>query len=290
MHNRQRTLAGYLFIIPQLIGLIVFSLFPVVYALVLSFTKWDGFGAKTFVGFSNYLKQFENPDFWMAMKNTVYYMVLVIPASIVLALLLAVALNKVKGKEIYRIFYFMPVVTSSVSIGVIWMWILNGDFGILNVLLSHIGIEGPKWLTDTHWVIPAIAILSIWWGLGNNMVIFLAGLQGISRSYYEAAEIDGASRFRKFWHITLPLLSPTTFFIAIMSIIGSFQVFDQAFVMTNGGPAKSSYTLVYHIYQQGFIDFKMGESAASAMILFVIILLFTLIQFKMSKRWVHYAE
>ncbi|KWX74436.1 sugar ABC transporter permease [Paenibacillus riograndensis] len=290
MQNRQRTLAGYLFISPQLIGLLVFSLFPVVYALVLSFMNWDGFGARTFVGVSNFVSQFHNPDFWIAMRNTVYYMILVIPASISLSLLLAVGLNKVSGKELYRVFYFMPVVTSSVSIGVIWMWILNGDFGILNQLLSHIGINGPDWLTDTNWVIPSIAMLSIWWGLGNNMVIFLAGLQGISRSYYEAAEIDGASRFKQFLNITLPLLSPTTFFIAIMTVIGSFQVFDQAFVMTNGGPAKASYTLVYHIYQQGFIDFKMGQSAASAMILFVIILIFTLIQFKMSKRWVHYGE
>ncbi|MCP3793996.1 carbohydrate ABC transporter permease [Paenibacillus sp. CH40] len=290
MRNRQRTLAGYLFVSPQLIGLLVFSLLPVVYALVLSFMNWDGFGARTFVGFENFANQFNNPDFWIAMKNTVYYMIFVIPSSIFLSLFLAVGLNKVRGKELYRVFYFMPVVTSSVSIGVIWMWILNGDFGVLNLLLSHIGINGPDWLTDTHWVIPSIAMLSIWWGLGNNMVIFLAGLQGISRSYYEAAEIDGASRFKQFLNITLPLLSPTTFFIAIMSLIGSFQVFDQAFVMTNGGPAKASYTLVYHIYQQGFIDFKMGQSAASAMILFVIILIFTLIQFKMSKRWVHYGE
>lgn len=290
MRNRQRTLAGYLFVSPQLIGLLVFSLLPVVYALVLSFMNWDGFGARTFVGFENFVNQFNNPDFWIAMKNTVYYMIFVIPSSIFLSLFLAVGLNKVRGKELYRVFYFMPVVTSSVSIGVIWMWILNGDFGVLNLLLSYIGINGPDWLTDTHWVIPSIAMLSIWWGLGNNMVIFLAGLQGISRSYYEAAEIDGASRFKQFLNITLPLLSPTTFFIAIMSVIGSFQVFDQAFVMTNGGPAKASYTLVYHIYQQGFIDFKMGQSAASAMILFVIILIFTLIQFKMSKRWVHYGE
>ncbi|MFB5678058.1 carbohydrate ABC transporter permease [Paenibacillus terreus] len=290
MRNRQRTLAGYLFISPQLIGLLIFSLFPVVYAFVLSFMNWDGFGARTFVGVANFMYQFHNPDFWIAIKNTVYYMVLVIPSSIILSLLIAVGLNKVRGKELYRVFYFMPVVTSSVSIGVIWMWILNGDFGILNLLLSYIGINGPDWLTDTNWVIPSIAMLSIWSGLGNNMVIFLAGLQGISRSYYEAAEIDGASRFKQFLNITLPLLSPTTFFIAIMSVIGSFQVFDQAFVMTNGGPAKASYTLVYHIYQEGFIDFKMGQSAASAMILFVIILIFTLIQFKMSKRWVHYGE
>lgn len=286
----RNALWGYFFIAPQLLGLLAFSLIPLLFALVLSFMKWDGFGEQSFIGFANFSSQFHNPDFWKALVNTVYYTILVIPGSILISLLLALALNKVKGKEIYRLIYFMPVVTSSVSIGVIWMWILNGDFGILNQLLSYIGIEGPKWLTNTKWVMPSIAMLSIWWGLGHNMVIFLAGLQGISQSYYEAAEIDGASKWQKFWHITLPLLSPTTFFITIMAIISSFQVFDQAFVMTNGGPAKASYTLVYHIYDQAFIDFQMGESAAAAMIMFAIILVFTLIQFKFSQRWVHYED
>lgn len=286
----RNALWGYFFIAPQLLGLLAFSLIPLLFAFVLSFMKWDGFGEQSFIGFANFSSQFHNPDFWKALVNTVYYTILVIPGSILISLLLALALNKVKGKEIYRLIYFMPVVTSSVSIGVIWMWILNGDFGILNQLLSYIGIEGPKWLTNTKWVMPSIAMLSIWWGLGHNMVIFLAGLQGISQSYYEAAEIDGASKWQKFWHITLPLLSPTTFFITIMAIISSFQVFDQAFVMTNGGPAKASYTLVYHIYDQAFIDFQMGESAAAAMILFAIILVFTLIQFKFSQRWVHYED
>lgn len=290
MLHRQNNLWGLLFIGPQLLGLLAFSLIPVLYAFWLSFTSWNGFGETTFVGFSNYTEQFSNPDFWKAMVNTLYYMILVVPIGIVLSMLLAVALNKVKGKEVYRVFFFMPVVTSSVSVGVIFMWILNGDFGILNQLLGNIGITGPNWLTDTKWVIPSIALLSIWWGLGYNMVIFLAGLQGIPKSYFEAAEIDGANSFQKFRHITLPLLTPTTFFVTIMTIISSFQVFDQAFVMTNGGPAKASYTIVFHIYDQAFVDFTMGKSSAAAMILFVIILLFTLIQFKTSKRWVHYGE
>ena len=289
MRGRQN-LWGYAFLAPQLIGLILFSLIPVLFTLTLSFMKWDGFGAKDFIGLANYIDQFQDPDFWKALGNTVYYTILVIPASIALSLSVAVALNKIKGKNFYRLFYFMPVVTSSVSIGVIWMWILNGDFGILNQILANFGIQGPMWLTDTNWVMPSIAILSIWWGLGHNMVIFLAGLQGISKSYYEAAEIDGATKWQKLRHITLPLLSPTTFFIAIMAVISSFQVFDQAYVMTSGGPAKSSYTFVYHIYEAAFVDFKMGISSAAAMVLFVIILVFTLIQFKMSKRWVHYED
>ncbi|MCM3215934.1 sugar ABC transporter permease [Niallia taxi] len=289
MRGRQN-LWGYAFLAPQLIGLILFSLIPVLFTLTLSFMKWDGFGAKEFIGLANYIDQFQDPDFWKALGNTAYYTILVIPASIALSLSVAVALNKIKGKNFYRLFYFMPVVTSSVSIGVIWMWILNGDFGILNQVLANFGIQGPMWLTDTNWVMPSIAILSIWWGLGHNMVIFLAGLQGISKSYYEAAEIDGATKWQKLRHITLPLLSPTTFFIAIMAVISSFQVFDQAYVMTSGGPAKSSYTFVYHIYEAAFVDFKMGISSAAAMVLFVIILVFTLIQFKMSKRWVHYED
>jgi multiple sugar transport system permease protein len=290
MLQKRNNLWGLFFICPQIIGLIVFAIIPLLYALVLSFMKWDGFGERTFVGFSNFTSQFYNPDFWKALVNTVYYMILTIPIGIAIALILATALNKVVGKEFYRIFFFMPVVTSSVSVGVIWMWILNGDFGILNQLLSYIGITGPHWLTDTKWVMPSIALLSIWWGLGYNMVIFLAGLQGISKSYYEAAEIDGASVLQKFRFITLPLLTPTTFFVTIMSVISSFQVFDQAFVMTNGGPAKASYTLVFHIYDQAFIDFTFGKSSAAAMILFVMILVFTLLQFRFQKRWVHYGD
>ncbi|MGN7942065.1 carbohydrate ABC transporter permease [Virgibacillus sp. 6R] len=290
MARNKANLWGYLFITPQLVGLLFFSLIPLLYAFYLSFTEWSGFGGTTFIGITNYIEQMNNPDFWKAMVNTIYYMVLVVPLGIAIALVLAVALNKVKGKEIYRVFFFMPVVTSSVSVGVIFMWILNGDFGILNELLSYVGITGPHWLTDPRWVIPSIALLSIWWGLGYNMVIFLAGLQGISKSYYEAAEIDGANALQKFRHITLPLLTPTTFFVTIMTIISSFQVFDQAFVMTNGGPAKASYTIVFHIYDQAFVDFTMGKSASAAMILFVIILILTLIQFKLQKRWVFYGE
>ncbi|CAM3395915.1 carbohydrate ABC transporter permease [Marinicrinis lubricantis] len=290
MQHKKNMLWALFFIGPQLIGLLAFSLFPLGFALMLSFMQWDGFGSKSFVGFDNFVYQLGDPDFWKAMMNTAYYSLLTIPTSIALGLMLALALNRIIGKEFYRVIFFMPVVTSSVSIGVIWMWIFNGDFGILNQLLSYVGIDGPHWLTDRKWVIPSIAILSVWWGLGYNMVIFLAGLQGIPKSYYEAAEMDGASKVQRFWHITLPLLSPTTFFLTIMAVIGSFQVFDQAYVMTGGGPAKASYTLVYHIYEQAFVDFTMGRSSVAAVILFVIIMIFTLIQFKFSRRWVHYED
>lgn len=288
--DRNRKKWGYIFIAPQLLGLLAFSLIPLVSALVLSFMQWDGFGTREFVGIQNYIEQFSHPHFRTALINTAYYSILVIPLGITIALLVALALNNIRGKEIYRVFYFMPVVTSAVSIGVIWMWLLNGDFGLINQLLAYVGIDGPQWLVNRNLVLPSIAGLSIWWGLGTNMVIFLAGLQGISKSYYEAAEIDGANAFQKFKHITLPLLSPTTFFLSIMAVISSFQVFDQAYVMTSGGPARASYTMVYHVYEMAFQRFEFGASAASAMVLFSIILLFTLVQFSYARKWVHYED
>ncbi|TSB46498.1 carbohydrate ABC transporter permease [Alkalicoccobacillus porphyridii] len=290
MNDSKRKWWGYFFIAPQLIGMLAFSVLPLGFAFGLSFMRWDGFGEREFIGLANYIGQFRDDNFITALVNTAYYSILVIPVGIALALLVALALNKVKGKTVYRVFFFMPVVTSSVSIGVIWMWLLNGDIGLINQLLAMVGIDGPNWLTDRNLVLPSIAGLSIWWGLGTNMVIFLAGLQGISRSYYEAADIDGATAIQKFRHITFPLLSPTTFFVAIMSVIGSFQVFDQAYVMTQGGPGKASYTLVYHIYEQAFGRSAFGPSTASAMVLFTIILIFTLIQFSVSRRWVHYED
>ncbi|PTM56653.1 carbohydrate ABC transporter permease [Desmospora activa] len=288
MHHKYRKWWAYAFIAPTMITLLMFWLIPLGFALILSLMHWDGFGEKTFVGLDNFIYLFQDPVFQRAVVNTVYYTVLTIPTNIIIALLLALALNKIPGKDVYRVFYFMPVVTSAVSVGVIWIWILNGDFGILNSVLSTVGIAGPNWLADDRWVIPAIAIVGVWWGLGFNVVIFLAGLQGISRSYYEAAEMDGATTMQKFFHITLPLLSPTTFFVAVMAVISSFQVFDQVFVMTQGGPGKASHVVVLHMYEMAFQKGQFGVSTATAVVLFMSILLFTIIQFKLSKRWVHY--
>jgi multiple sugar transport system permease protein len=290
MNNRRAdSLWGYFFIFPQMIGLILFSFIPLVSAFVLSMMKWDGFGSKTFIGFDNFLYQFQDEEFRIALINTIYYTILVVPGGIMLALLVAIGLNKVRGKILYRLFYFAPGVTSSVAVAIVFMWLFNADFGIINSYIKQwFGVEGPRWLTDTNYVMPTIAILSIWMGLGFNMVIFLAGLQGISSTYYEAAQIDGASKWQQLKHITIPLLSPTTFFVTIMSIIGSFQVFDQSFVMTSGGPAKASYTMVYHVYELAFVDFSFGRSTSAAVILFLIILSLTLLQMYASRRWVHY--
>ena len=276
---------------PQLVGGLVFALFPLCFSFYLSLTNWDGFGEKQLVGFENFTRQFQNPDFATALANTVWYTLLTVPVGIFVSLLVALALNKIRGKTIYRVIYYMPVVTSSIAVATVWLWILNADFGLFNLALNRLfGVSGPKWLIDRNLVIPSLALVNIWWTLGSNMILLLAGLQNIPSTYYEAAEIDGAGSFHKAIHITLPLLSPTTFFCLIMSTIRSFQVFDLSFIMTGGGPSKASYTLVYHIYREAFVEFSFGKSSATAVILFAIIFALTMFQSWISKHWVHYES
>lgn len=287
--SRADALWGYFFIGPQLLGLLAFSLFPLIYAFVLSFMKWDGLGARQFVGLANFRSQLGDQEFRDALVHTVYYTALAVPGSVIISLLVALCVNNVKGKAIYRVIFFLPTITSSVAVSMLWLWLLNGDYGLINVYLHDwFGLNPPNWLVSSTWVIPAIALVAVWAGLGFNMVIFLAGLQGIPAVYLEAAQIDGASKLRQFWNITLPLLSPTTFFVTIISIIASFQVFDLIFVMTNGGPGTESSTMVFHIYELAFVNFTFGKSAAEAVILFAVILAITLFQFWGQRRWVHY--
>jgi multiple sugar transport system permease protein len=252
--------------------------------------EWDGLGEASFVGLSNYTTELGSSDFRNALTNTVYYTVMVVPTSVVLSLMAALALNKLRLKNFFRVIYFAPVVTSAVAAGVVWLWVYNPDFGLINTYLqTWFGIKGPQWLLDPKWVMPSIAIMSIWLAMGFYIVIFLAGLQGIPATYIEAAKIDGANRFQRFWYITLPLLSPTTFFVFIIAIINSFQVFDQAFILTfDGGPANSAVTMVYYLRELAFVDFVYGRSAAVAVVLFAIILGLTLLQFRVQRRWVHY--
>ncbi len=283
------SLWGYAFLLPQLVGLVVFALIPLVSVFALSLTQWDGLSPIQFVGIENFVDQLADADFHTALVNTIYYTALVVPGGIILSLLVALGVNKVRGKEIYRVIYFMPVIASSVSVSIVWLWLLNSDFGLVNTTLHQwFGIKGPQWLTDSRLVIPSISIVSIWWGLGYNMVIFLSGLQSVPATYMEAAQIDGANRFQVFWRITLPLLSPTLFFVTVVSIINSFQVFDQTYVMTSGGPGRASYTLVYHLYNLAFQKFTFGPASAAAVLLFFIILVLTAIQFALQRRWVYY--
>lgn len=277
------------FLFPQVLGLFLFALIPMIGVFALSLTDWDGFGEISFVGVSNYVAQFQSRELFVALRNTLVYTAIVVPGGVILALLVAMGVNQVRGKTFYRVFFFMPYVTSAVAVSVIWLFILNEDIGLINVYLERFfGLAGLGWLTNPVLVMPSISIVSIWQGLGFNMVILLAGLQTIPNEYREAASVDGAGRFRQFVSITLPLLSPTLFFVVIVSIINSFQVFDQAFVLTQGGPGLASHTLVYHLYELAFVDFTFGASSAAAVILFAIILTITLIQFRIQNRWVHY--
>ena len=291
--NRTTTdnLWALVFIGPQVIGLLAFSALPLAAALYLSLTNWDGFGNQTFVGLNNFVEQLRSPDLHIALWNTFLYTLISVPGGLILALLVAMGLSNIPFKTVYRVLYFMPVVTSSVAVSVVWLYLLNNDFGIINTnVKAWTGVELPNWLVDSHWVMPSIAFMGIWQGLGYSMVIFLAGLANIPASVREAAMIDGANKFQIFRNVTLPLLSPTTFFLTITALIASFQVFDQAFVMTGGGPGKASYTMVFHVYQLAFVDFTFGKSAAAAMILFAIILAITIFQLYAQKRWVHYED
>ena len=287
--KRMDVVWGYLFLLPQLIGLQVFSLIPLLSVFYLSMTSWDGLGPITFVGLQNFLDQIKSDDLHIALLNTLYYTIIAVPGGLIFALLIALGLNNVRGKTVYRVLYFMPFITGSVAVGVIWSFLLNSDFGLINsVLRAWFHSSGVGWLTDSRFVIPSIALVGIWQGLGFNMIIFLAGLQGIPVSYSEAARIDGANKLQLFFRVTLPMLTPTIFFTTVISILSSFQVFDLTFILTGGGPGKDSYTMVYHIYHLGFETSTFGPASAAAVILFVILLAITAIQFRLQRQWVNY--
>jgi len=280
---------GLAFVGPLIFGLVVFTYGPVLVAFYLSFNKGDYLSPLVWTGLGNYARAYHDPIFWKSLVNTSYYVAVTAPVGIILSLLLALAMNqKLRGVVFYRGIFFLPTITSSVAISVMFMWMYNPEFGIINTLLERVGINGPGWLGTTEWAMPAIIIMSVWRGLGYNMLLFLAGLQGIPEEFYEAAEIDGAGSIRRFWHITFPLLSPTTFMIAILSVIGGFQVFEYSYVMTRGGPLYSTMTLVLLVYQRAFETFEVGYASALAYILFGIILVLTMIQFKGQSRWVFY--
>ncbi|GII62510.1 sugar ABC transporter permease [Sphaerisporangium krabiense] len=278
-----------LFLAPQVAFLLVFLVVPLGYAVYLSLVQWDGFGPKTFVGLGNFTAQLTDADFLRAVWNTAKLALITVPVGLVLAVLIAAGLAGIKGSGFYRVLYFMPVVTSSVAVALIWQVILaDDDNGVLNSTLRRLGLDGPDWLGDPGWVIVAIAIVTIWSSLGLNVVIFLAGLQTIPPQIVEAARIDGASSARIFRSITLPMLSPTIFFSTVVAVISSFQAFDQIYVLVNPAHNEGARTIVYQVYKLGFKDFQFGMSSAAALILLVLTLLVTLVQFAAQKRFVHY--
>lgn len=294
--NRRRELiAALCFLLPNLIGFLIFMAGPLLASLGISLLEWNLLNPPTWLGLENYYHLVQDEDFWLSLRATFYYMAGSVPLSIVSALLLALALNqKIRGIAIYRTIYFIPVVSSMIAVALMWRWMYNPTSGILNYMLDwlfttlHLPLTPPDWLQSRVWAMPAIILMSVWKGLGYNMVLFLAGLQGIPAHLYEAAEIDGATSWYKFRHITLPLLTPTTFFIVIISLIGSFQIFEQAYIMTQGGPARSTVTTVYYIYENGFQWYQMGYASAVAWVLFALILLVTVVQWRYQDRWVFY--
>jgi ABC-type sugar transport systems, permease components len=285
---------AYLFIAPLMLGTIVFSIWPIVQSMYISLTKWDGFSMAEFVGFDNYIHAFYDSQMWRELFNTCYLAAGTIPTTIILSLLVACLLNsKIKGLAAYRTIYFLPNVTMVVAVAIVWRWIMNSKYGIATELYHQLGIQPVDWLGDPRMVLPAIIFVTVWGGIGYNAIILLSGLQGIPTYIYEAAEVDGASEFVKFFKITLPMISPTMFFVLIMLIINSFKSFDLIFMFAGAtnpqGPILDSVrTMVYGIYEKGFLFYNMGYASTEAVILFVIILAITIIQLQVQKRWVNY--
>ena len=275
---------------PALMSIFVFFFLPVIAALVISFTDLDIYSLgdlskSRFVGFSNYLRLFQDPLFWTALQNTFYFVLVAGPLSIGISLSAALLLNSklIRFKSLFRLSYFMPVVTTLVAVAIVWRFIYHPKFGILNFLLNFLGINPIDWLGDPIWAMPAIILMSVWKNFGYNMIIFIAGLQNIPEHLYEAAVIEGANRWQQFKSITLPMLAPTTLFVSIITMIGFFQLFAEPYVMTQGGPLNRTLSIVLYMYQEGFRWWNMGYSAAIAFVLFFIILLGTLLQFKIQQ-------
>ena len=285
-------IAGYLFIAPVTIGLVIFYVFPFLQNFWFSFNDVNKFNVAVFNGIENYKQLFQEPDLLLALKNTFLYAIVTVPIGLILSLILASLLNsKIKGKGIYRTVYFLPSVTMAAAVALVWKLIFNGDYGILNSFLSKIGIEGQSWLTNLHTALFCVMVVSIWGSVGYNMIILLAGMQGVSKSYYEAAEIDGASPMQRFFKITVPLVSPTIFFVSITGLIGAFQVFDSIYMMIDPdkNPAFNAVKTVNVLfYQNAFMYGYKGYAAAISIFMFVIIMLITAVQLWGQKKWVNY--
>jgi multiple sugar transport system permease protein len=278
-----------LFLAPTLIGLAILSAGPVLATLAISLTKWDLLQAPQLVGFDNFVQLASDDRFLKALRNTAFYTVVSVPLGMLISLFLALALNQtIRGIAWIRTAYFLPVVTSTIAIALVWQWIYSPDSGLLNQFTGLFGIPPQKWLSNATLAMPSIVAMSVWQGLGTNIIIFLAGLQAIPTDLLDAASVDGAGRWGRFRNVVLPLLTPSIFFTGILSLIGSFQVFDQVFVLSRPRPTEATITVVYFIYENGFKFFKMGYATAASWILFLIVAVLTAIYFRSQNRWVHY--
>jgi multiple sugar transport system permease protein len=289
MSSKANRMWGYIMASPWFAGFALLTIGPIIASAYFSLTKYSVLQPPEWVGAANYVRMFsEDYRFRMALVNTMYYTVLQVPLSIALSLTVAILLNQgMPGENIFRTIYYMPSVVSGVAMSMLWLWLLDPNLGLVNVVLGWFGLKGPLWLQDPAWSKPALILMSLW-GIGPQMVIFLAGLQGVPQEMYEAAEVDGAGWLRKIRNITVPLITPTIFFNLVMGMIGSFQVFTSAYIMTSGGPVNSTLFYVLYLYQNAFRFFEMGYASALAWVLFFIILAFTMLQFWISGRWVYY--
>jgi len=279
---------AYIFILPWVLGFLAFTAGPMLASLYISFTRWEIVTPSKWVGFEQYAKLFADDRFWLALYNTSYYVFLGVPLHLLMALLAALIVNlELRGIRFFRTAFYVPSLTPVVANSILWVWIFHPQWGLANSFLNWLGLEGLYWLQDPRLAKPALIIMSFW-SIGGQMVILLAGLKGIPPVLYEAADIDGATVWQRFWRITLPLLTPALFFNLIIAIIGAFQVFTQAYIMTDGGPNYSTLFYLLYLYRAAFENFRMGYASAMAWVLFVIVLIFTLIQFRLSDRWVFY--
>jgi multiple sugar transport system permease protein len=286
---RQEEIAGYLCILPWMLGFAVFTAGPLLASLGISFTNWPLLSAPRWVGARNYVRLLDDLSFWQSLKVTASYSGVGVPLGLLVGFSVALLMNqKIRGIAVWRTIYYLPAVISGVAVARLWEWVFNGEYGILNVALGWLGIQGPYWLSDERWVIPALLIMALWGVAGANMVIYLAGLQSIPTDLYEAAMIDGAGAWHKVRYITIPMMTPIIFLRLVMGIIGSFQVFTPAYVMTGGGPGRASLFYVLYLYRNAFEYNKMGYACAMAWVLFVIILALTALVFRSSQLWVFY--
>ena len=289
-YNKQQAVFGILFMMPWFIGFIIFGLYPMIMSVYYSLCRYDVLRIPQFIGLGNYQKLiFEDPYFWTSISNTLIYTVLRVPLCIIGSLLLAVLVNNaVRGVKFFRTIYFIPSIVTGVVLSVVWLWMFNPQFGLINSFLAYLGIPGPLWLLDPNWSKPSMVLMSVWSIGGGRMLVFLAALQGIPKHLYEAVDIDGGGWWAKFRNVTVPMLSPVIFLWSVLEIIFSLQVFVEAYIMTQGGPLNSTMFYNLYLYNKAFNDFEMGYASALAWLLLIISLIITVIQFRLSKRWVHY--
>jgi multiple sugar transport system permease protein len=288
MSQRMRdNIAGFLFISPWLLHFFVLIAFAMGYSLWISLNETDLFTWK-FIGLANFTRIWEDDLFWKSLRVTAYYTFTLVPLGIVIALSIALLMNQqVPFQGVWRTLYYLPSVVQGVAVAILWGYVLNPRFGLLNLALARLGIEGPRWLFSETWAVPGFILMGLW-GAGGAMLLYLAGLQGIPTALYEAAQIDGANSWHRFWYVTIPMLTPTIYFNLLINIIGSFQVFTQAYVLTQGGPNNATLTQVLYLYRKGFQDFQFGYASALAWVLFLIIMVFTILVVRSSDSWVHY--